>query len=133
VHLIAEEDATGLVRGVVHPGVAREVDHSPPVGKRKGERDQEELEGVAVVYNDGTHSTKVAGHTEVHAEIYICQGRDWHCRPVHNLQFRASHTFSCICKDTKIFPRTSLLPIVLKIFEVDSDPAPILRQLSRNS
>jgi len=116
VHLIAEEDATGLVRGVVHPGVAREVDHDPPLEKRKGEGDQEELEGVAVVYNDGTHSTEVAGHMEVHAEIYFCHGRVWHCRPVHNLQFRASHTFSCICRDTKRFPRTSLLPIVLKIF-----------------
>jgi hypothetical protein len=116
VHLIAEEDATGLARGVVHPGVAREVDHGALVGKRKAEGDQEELEGVIIVYNDGTHNTEVFGHMKVQVELYVLlHGKVWHYRPVRNLQTWALQTFSCLCKDTKRFPRTSLLPIVLKI------------------
>jgi hypothetical protein len=39
----------------------------------------------------------------------------WHFRPVRNLHTWALQTFSCLCKDTKRFPRASLLPIVLKI------------------
>jgi hypothetical protein len=116
VHLIAEEDATGLVRGVVHPGVAREVDHGVLVGKRKAEGDQEELEGVTVMYNDGTHDTEVFGHRKGQVELYVSlHGKIWHFRPVRNLQTWALQTFSCLCKDTTRFPRTSLLFIVLKI------------------
>ncbi len=62
MHLIAEEDATGHVRGVVHPGVPMEVDNGALVGKRKAEGDQKELEEVIVVYDDGTHNTEVFGH-----------------------------------------------------------------------
>jgi hypothetical protein len=116
LHLIAEEDATGLVRGVVHPGVAREVDNGALVGKRKAEGDQEELEEVIVVYNDGTHNTEVFGHIKGQVELYVLlRGKVWHFQPVRNLQTWASQTFSCLCKDTKRFPRTSLPPIVLKI------------------
>jgi hypothetical protein len=38
-----------------------------------------------------------------------------HFRPVRNIHSWALQTFSCVCKDRKRFPRTSLLPIVLKI------------------
>jgi hypothetical protein len=110
VHLIAEEDATGLVRGVVHPGVATEVDGAL-VGKRKAEGFQEELEGVIVVYNDGTRNTEVFGHMKGQVELMIVL----HFRPVRNIHSWALQTFSCLCKDRKRFPRTSLLPIVLKI------------------
>ncbi len=116
MHLIAEEDATGLVGGVVHPGVAREVDHGALVGKRKAEGDQEELEGVTVVYNDGTHNTEVFGHMKGQVERYVLpHGKVWRFRPVRNLHTWALQTFFCLCKDRKRFPRTSLLPIVLKI------------------
>jgi hypothetical protein len=118
VHLIAEEDATGLVGGVVHPGVATEVDHGALVGKRKAEGDQEELEGVTVVYNDGTHNTEVFGHMKRQVELYVLlHGKVWHFRPVRNLHSWALQTFSCLCKDRKIFPRTSLLLVVLKILQ----------------
>ncbi len=115
MHLIAEEDATGLVRGFVDPGVATEVDGAR-VGKRKAEGLQEELEGVIVVYNDGTHNTEVFGHMKGQVErMVFLHGKVWHFRPFRNIHSWASQTFSCVCKDRKRFPRTSLLPIVRKI------------------
>jgi hypothetical protein len=49
-------------------------------------------------------------------ELYVLlHGKVWHFQPVRNLQTWASQTSSCLCKDTKRFPRTSLPPIVLKI------------------
>ncbi len=134
MHLIAEEDATGLVRGVVHPGVATEVDGAL-VGKRKAEGFQEELEGVIVVYNDGTHNTEVFSHMKGQVEITVClHEKVLRCRPVRNIHSWALQTFSCVCKDRKDFPGRHYYLLCSRFCEDDPDPSPISGgQLSRYS
>lgn len=103
-YLIAEEDAAFPERGVVHPGVASEVDDFAIVGKREFKGEEEEFEGVTVFHDDRAYGTEVLGHLELQFEREVCC--HWQVprpRPVQNLHFRASQTLPSLCKKEFIY------------------------------
>lgn len=70
IYLVAEENASAMEIGVVHPGLGHEAGDFP-IRCLDGERLQQKLVDVAVFDDDGSRSAEVLGHLEVHFELKV--------------------------------------------------------------